>query len=76
MEKQYSLKCEIKKCDLCHKHIEKSNHLAIVNRNHYHNYCLDNLWLLLKKEERYNILDEIIQKQRRVNLIKRWLDEL
>ena len=34
------LYCEIKKCKICKKWIDKTNQLVLVGLDGYHNYCL------------------------------------
>ena len=73
MEQLCEFKTEIKKCCICKKYIQKLQHLVIVNNNHYDKHCLDNFWLLINGMDRYEILDKIIEDERKCNIIKRYL---
>lgn len=66
------LKCEIKKCLICDKYIEYSKQRIIVNHNHYHRCCLDNLWLRIDCCERYKIVNHFLEKQRKAKSILEW----
>lgn len=74
-EEQFEIKCEIKKCMLCRSYIEYTNQLIIISHNHYHRRCLDNAWLLIKNQDRWKIINDIAEKERRIELIKIWFDE-
>ena len=72
MDRECEIKCEIKKCGICHKYIEYSNQRVFVNHNHYHRCCLDNLWLKIGTQERYKIIDHFIQEERKVKSFLEW----
>lgn len=75
MEELSELKTEIKQCCICQKWIDKSHQLTIVNYNHYHCSCLDNLWLKITKQHRHKILDKIVQQDLKMILMKDVFDE-
>lgn len=75
MEQLPELKCEIKPCCICLKWIEKSHQLAVINHNHYHGSCLDNLWLRTTRQNRYKILDKIVQHELRQTIMRDIFDE-
>jgi len=71
-ECDFEVKCEIKKCGICHKYIEYSNQRVFINHNQYHRCCLDNLWLQIGTQERYKIIDHFIQEERKVKSFLEW----
>lgn len=72
MEREYEIKCEMKKCCICKKYIEYSNQRVFVNHRHYHRCCLDNLWLQIGTEERYKIIDHFIQEDMKSKCFLKW----
>ena len=69
------LKTEIKECCICKKYIEKTCQLTIINHNHYHISCLDRLWLQITKKDRYKILDNIVQHEMKIKIMRDIFDE-
>lgn len=53
---------ELKPCLLCNK--MNDDHITIINRNVYHDRCLDNAWLALhlhiSKDIKIQILDNLL----------------
>jgi len=72
MDREYEIKCETKQCEICKRYIENSNQRVFVNHNQYHRCCLDNMWLQIAAQERYKIIDQFIQKERKVRSILDW----
>lgn len=72
MEREYEINCEIKKCLICQKYIEHSNQRILVEHNHYHRCCLDNMWLQIGTQDRYKMIHLFLKKKRENMEMRKW----
>lgn len=58
---------EIEKCVICKKYCEYPRRTIIINHNHYHQTCIENYWLLINRDSRYKIVDNILSQERTIS---------